>query len=105
MSMECLRCGGEMNHIKTEKLQLGQTSWLLGDWPNLLAGGLEVAIFCCSKCGKLEFYRADMHAEYIFTPQQHEPSELPQKTCPHCGIKHDFDYPACPLCGHKYYAD
>ena len=44
-----------------------------------------------------------MHSERIFAPAQHEPSELPQKTCPHCGIRHDFDYPACPLCGHEYF--
>ena len=102
MSMNCTRCGGEMNLIKREKLQPGQTGWILGDWPNLIAGALEVEIFCCSKCGKLEFYRADMHSERTFVPQQHEPSDLPQTTCPKCGIKHDFDYPACPLCGHKY---
>ena len=92
MSMNCTRCGGEMNLIKREKLQLGQTGWILGDWPNLIAGALEVEIF-----------RADMHEERTFVPPQHEPSDLPQKTCPKCGIKHDFDYPACPLCGHKYY--
>ena len=56
MSMPCNRCGGEMNLIKREKLQLGQTGWILGDWPNLLAGALEVEIFCCNKCGKLMEY-------------------------------------------------
>ena len=25
---------------------------------------------------------------------------LPQKTCPQCGKKHDFDYPQCPHCGY-----
>ena len=34
-----------------------------------------------------------------------QPGALREKTCPHCGIQHDFDYPACPLCGHKYYTD
>lgn len=105
MAMNCTRCGGEMNLIKREKLQLGQTGWILGDWPNLIAGALEVDIYCCSSCGKLEFYRSDMHSDRIFTPAQHEPSELPQRTCPKCGIKHDFDYPACPLCGHDYYKE
>lgn len=102
MSIPCTRCGGEMNHIKTEKLQLGQTGWILGDWPNLIAGALEVDIFCCSGCGKLEFYRADIHTERTFPSARHAPSELPQVTCPNCGIKHDFDYPCCPLCGHEY---
>lgn len=30
--------------------------------------------------------------------------DLPQKTCPHCGKSHDFDYPKCPHCGHDYQA-
>lgn len=30
--------------------------------------------------------------------------ELPQKECPGCGKKHDFDYPKCPYCGHDYSA-
>lgn len=102
MSIPCTRCGGTMNRIKREKLQLGQTGWLLGDWPNLIAGALEVDIYCCSGCGKLEFYRADVHTEHTFPSMQHTPSELPQVTCPNCGILHDFDYPCCPLCGHEY---
>lgn len=28
--------------------------------------------------------------------------ELPQVKCPDCGKSHDFDYPACPHCGHDY---
>lgn len=27
---------------------------------------------------------------------------LPQRECPKCGFKHDFDYPKCPACGHGY---
>ena len=27
---------------------------------------------------------------------------LPQRTCPNCHKKHDFDYPKCPFCGHDY---
>lgn len=30
-------------------------------------------------------------------------SELPQKICPKCGNKHDFDYPKCPKCKYEYY--
>lgn len=26
---------------------------------------------------------------------------LPQKVCPKCGEKHDFDYPKCPHCGYE----
>ena len=28
--------------------------------------------------------------------------DLPQRKCPRCGKKHDFDYPQCPHCGHDY---
>ncbi len=27
---------------------------------------------------------------------------LPQKTCPKCGDRHDFDYPKCPKCKYIY---
>ena len=29
-----------MRYIKREKLQLGQTGWVLGDLPNLFAGAM-----------------------------------------------------------------
>ena len=73
----CLRCRTQMHHVKTEKLQLGQTSLLLGDWPNLMAGALEVAIYACPSCGKLEFFQTE-----------EDQATLPQKCCPRCG-RHD----------------
>ena len=87
---------------KDLRRRFGQTGWILGDLPNLIAGAMEVDIYCCSDCGKLEFYRADMYTERTFASNQHEPSDLPQRTCPNCGILHDFDYPMCPVCGHDY---
>lgn len=27
---------------------------------------------------------------------------LPQRKCPQCGKEHDFDYPQCPHCDHRY---
>ena len=87
----CLRCGREMNHIKTEKLQLGETGWILGDLPNLLAGAMEVDIYSCAQCGKLEFFLAHNKEERI-----------PQKQCPNCGKWHDFDDPRCPFCKFNY---
>ena len=53
---DCLRCGTAMRFVGQEKLQLGQASWLLGDWPNLVAGALEVSIMACPYCGKLEVF-------------------------------------------------
>ena len=92
-TLKCLRCGAAMKNEGRETIQLGQTGWLLGDLPNLLAGGLDVEIWCCPSCGKLEF----------FCGREEEPN-LPQKTCPRCGGQHDFDDPKCPYCGYDYYA-
>ncbi len=92
--MNCLRCESEMVYLKTEKIQLGQTGWILGDLPNLFAGAMETEIYMCKGCGKVEFFAT-------------EPSEsnldLPQRTCPKCGHTHDFDYPKCPHCKFDYY--
>ncbi len=49
--LQCLRCTASMGFIKSEKLQLGQTGWFLGDLPNLLSGALEVDIYVCPQCG------------------------------------------------------
>lgn len=90
-NVECTRCGKEMTYIKTQKLQLGQTGWLLGDLPNLLAGAMEVEIYTCPKCRKIEFFLADA-----------EEDDIPQVQCPRCGKLHDFDYPKCPFCKFDY---
>ena len=89
--LNCLRCGRQMRYIGREKLQLGQTGWVLGDLPNLFAGAMSVDIYTCPECRKMEFYLADEIEE-----------ELPQKQCPNCGKKHDFDYPKCPFCKYEY---
>ena len=91
-NIDCLRCAQAMNRIRTEKLQLGQTGWILGDLPNLFAGAMEVDIYSCPKCRKLEFFLAEDIQE----------EGLPQKQCPKCGKKHDFDYPKCPCCGFEF---
>ena len=45
--LNCLRCGKELVFLKKEKIQLGQTGFVLGDWPNLFAGSLESEIYYC----------------------------------------------------------
>ena len=89
---QCLRCGTKMNFAFTEDLQLGRTSWLLGGLPNLAAGAVRVAVYCCPSCGKLEFFTGE--------DDGHSQADIPQVTCPSCGHPHDFDYPRCPFCGH-----
>lgn len=91
--MNCLRCNTEIKFLSKEKLQLGKTGWLLGDLPNLVAGALEVDIYRCPVCKRLEFFATD----------ESEENDLSQRTCPSCGTVHDFDYPKCPKCKHDYY--
>ena len=55
--LNCLRCCAGMQFIRREKFQLGQTGWVLGDLPNLFAGAMEIEIYACPKCGKLEFFQ------------------------------------------------
>lgn len=95
---DCLRCGAPMRFVGQERLQLGKTSWLFGDLPNLVAGALDVSIMACPACGKLEFFTGGSVPANVDTGS----SGLPQRTCPVCGSCHDFDYPKCPLCGHVY---
>lgn len=92
----CPYCGVPMLHLGDEKIQLGQTGWILGDLPNLLAGSLPVRILYCPACGKVDFFLREEDAD---TDEQ-----LPQRTCPSCGLRHDFDYPKCPNCNYDYYA-
>ncbi len=80
-----------MEHLGTEEIQLGKTGWILGDLPNLFAGALEVELYLCPKCGKLEFFK-----------NHSDESGIAQKKCPKCGCVHDIDYPKCPNCKHPY---
>ena len=52
--MKCLRCNGEMEHLGHESLQLGQYGFFTGHLSNLFSGALEVDIYACKSCGKLE---------------------------------------------------
>ena len=85
-----------MKYISCEEIQLGKTGWILGDLPNLLAGAIEVEIYSCPECGKIEFFQ---------TGSRKSENEIPQKKCPKCGKMHDFDYPKCPFCKYNYYSD
>lgn len=115
-NMKCLRCGVEMQFYKRENVQLGRTGTILGDWSNILAGALDVEIFYCSRCGKVEFFMPGIQMDDYVAQESEEdlPPEanagivgvsmdgVPQVRCPSCGQHHDFDYPQCIYCGHKY---
>ena len=121
---KCLRCDAAMKFGMQQKFQLGQTSFLLGDWPNLMAGALELEVWFCPKCGKVEFFvpgsTQNLPVKQVEPAQTEEfdyvgsmvnegidavsKDGMPQKKCPTCGREHDFDYPRCPYCKHDYYA-
>ena len=121
---KCLRCDARMKFGMQQKFQMGQTSFLLGDWPNLMAGALELEVWFCPKCGKVEFFVPGSTQNLPVKqpePVQNEEFDyvgsmvnegidavskdgMPQKKCPTCGKEHDFDYPRCPYCKHDYYA-
>jgi len=91
--VNCSNCHTPLSYITTAKIQLGQTGWILGDLPNLLAGAIEAEIYSCPACGKIEFYQ-----------ELSEPEErIAQIKCPNCGKMHDCDYPKCPFCKYDYY--
>ena len=94
--MECLRCGSPMRSLGSEKIQLGKTGFFTGVWSNIFSGALEVTIYQCTNCGKIEF----------FNSENNDLTDcIPQRTCPQCGFDHDFDYPKCPKCGYDYYGE
>ena len=113
--LNCLRCGAQMKFAMQQKFQLGQTGFLLGDWPKLLAGSLELEVYFCPECGKAEFFvpetgkRKPEPEEFDFVGAMVNEGidavsddGMPQKKCPVCGKEHDFDYPKCPYCKHDY---
>ena len=120
-TLACMRCGAEMKFGMQQKFQMGQTGFLLGDWPNLLAGALELEVWFCPDCGKVEFFvpgsrnrpsKPQTTVEFDFVGALVNESidsvgmdGMPQKKCPTCGKEHDFDYPRCPYCKHNYYSE
>lgn len=72
------------------KIQLGEQGVLSNHWAHLMAGALEVDIYCCPKCGKLE----------LFSPGGGEEHAGSQTECPGCGLSLDPDCPKCPCCGY-----
>lgn len=102
--MDCLRCNQKMKYMMTERLQLGQTGWILGDLSNLLSGALEVDIYSCSECGKIEFFVAHFLKETEEIKEQEVVKEEveQQKKCPVCGRLHDVDVSQCPFCQFCY---
>ncbi len=87
--MNCLRCNTELSSIGIQKLQLGESGVFVGVWSNIFSGALDVEIYICEKCGKMEFY----------SPYIHEiEDKIEQQSCPFCGKPHEIDDVKCPHC-------
>ena len=115
--LQCLRCGAAMKFGMQQKFQMGEASFLLGDWSHWLNGALELEVWFCPDCGKVEFFvpgsgkKPQPTEEFDFVGSMvnegidsHSMEGMPQKKCPICGREHDFDYPKCPYCKHDYHA-
>ena len=80
-----------MWHLGTEKIQLGEYTWLGGNLNNLYSGALSVDIYVCSECKKVEFYMAE--------ELETEPKEgLSTVLCPKCGNEYNILFDDCPIC-------
>lgn len=88
--LNCLRCGAGMQFMGRDKLQR-RPNLLLSDLTFALAGGMEIDIYSCPKCGKIELFQPETASD-----------DLAQKQCPVCGAVLDFDYGRCPHCKHEF---
>ena len=62
--MNCLRCGTPMDFKGCKELQMGRTGLITGLWSNILSGSLELNVYLCPNCGKVEFYDPDKNDPY-----------------------------------------
>ena len=90
--ISCLRCQENMVFILKARFQLGETGWFLGDLPNLLAGSMELSLYSCPQCGKVEFFQS---SEDVV---EQSDDAIAQVSCKNCGKQYDMDYPRCPFC-------
>ena len=56
--MRCLCCGATMEDLGCEEIQLGHYGFFSGHLSNLFSGALDVRIYACPGCGKIEFFKA-----------------------------------------------
>ncbi len=91
----CGNCGKDMEFEGDQQIQLGQTGFFFGTLSNLVNGALDVEIWECPGCGKIDFYRQGS------SETQGDEGHMAQVICCKCGKKHDLDDPKCPYCGLK----
>ena len=55
--INCPYCSLPMVYRGASRIQLGRFGFFIKNWDNLLSGSLDVQIYECPKCGKLEMFR------------------------------------------------
>ena len=101
--IRCLRCDCGMHFIKREDIQLGKQSFW-HDWNHILHGSLDVDIYVCPQCGKIEFFAPGRVLDSMRTVKQAEtkaakPGETVARKCTECGRFVPADVKCCPSCG------
>lgn len=87
---QCLRCNGSMHCIGIESIQLGQTEVLSGTLSNIPSRALEVEIYICMTCGKVEFYAGGT---------EYGTDTITQMNHTNCGQDQGMKYQKCSQCG------
>ena len=53
----CPYCDILLKYQGAHRIQLGRYGWLVELWDQLFAGSLDVQLYECPKCGKIEMFR------------------------------------------------
>ena len=90
-ALKCLRCDADMEFSGREQVQLGEERGYTGLLAVMTAESLQVDIYKCPGCGKIEF----------FQPRARETVRQPKTnwTCSQCGFYNLGRVHACQSCG------
>ncbi len=108
-NLRCLRCDTEMLFAKREDIQLGKQSFW-HDWNHLLHGSLDVDIYVCPKCGKMEFFAPEVYvsrwagseqAKTDAAAREAKPGAAVAMKCSECGRLMPQGITYCTSCGEE----
>ena len=54
----CPYCDVQLQYHGARRIQLGRYGWFVEHWDQLMAGSLDVQLYVCPRCGKIEMFRA-----------------------------------------------
>lgn len=57
--LKCLRCAGRMVDYGPVTFKLGEETYFFSDLNRLISGSLQINIYKCENCGKVEFFAID----------------------------------------------